>query len=137
MKALTAIILPILVFYLSFVLTITVLERVPSPEAKYKLELLWSYKAIIAGNTELLSENFWNVVLFVPLGMMISGLSLYHREWLAVLLCMTASAFIESIQLATHRGLFEFDDIFHNTLGAVIGVFMCMVMKRHLKRRVE
>lgn len=40
----------------------------------------------------------------------------YHRERLVIILCMAGSTVIEGVQLVTHRGLFEFDDIFHNTL---------------------
>lgn len=137
MKASAAIILPILVFYLSFVLTITIFERVASREAQYMLELFWSYKAVFAGKTQLIAENFWNVLLFLPIGVLTAGLLPRRREWLSILLCAAGSAAIEVIQLVTHRGLFEFDDIFHNTLGAVIGVFMFMIVKTYLKRRTE
>ena len=46
MHASTAIILPVLVFYLSFILTITVIERRARRKARYKLELFWSYSVV-------------------------------------------------------------------------------------------
>ena len=118
-------------FYLSFVLTITVIERVPDREAQHKLELFWSYKAIMAGNAQLLAENFWNVVLFLPIGVLISGLLPRCRVWLAVWICAAGSAAVEVAQLVTHRGLFEFDDTFHNTLilPVIADVFLHFFMR--------
>lgn len=44
------------------------------------------------------------------------------------------SVCIEVVQLVFHRGLFEFDDMFHNTLGTLIGIgiflFVSVVGKR-------
>lgn len=40
------------------------------------------------------------------------------------------SASIEITQLVTKCGLFEFDDIFHNTLGAVVGSMIANVIER-------
>ena len=37
---------------------------------------------------------------------------------------------IEVVQLVFKLGLFEFDDIFHNTLGAVIGFVMWRAIRR-------
>ena len=52
---------------------------------------------------------------------------------MTVFVCILISAGIEIVQLITHRGLFEFDDIIHNTIGAVIGAVIVVV----LRRRVE
>ena len=139
-KASTAIIIPILVFYLSFVLTITILERTPSRHARYELDLFWSYKAIMRGTKRLLAENFWNVVLFVPLSTML-GIIFDARMvkgkrrwiWITVIICFLFSTGIEVVQLITHRGLFEFDDIIHNTLGALIGTAVAVMIRRRVE----
>lgn len=127
-KTSTMAILPFLVFYLSFILTITILERIPTRQPRYELDLFWSYKAIMKGTKKLLAENVWNVMLFIPLASMLAILldarmvhGRKHRIWLSVLICLLFSVGIEVVQLVTHRGLFEYDDIVHNTLGAVIG----------------
>lgn len=133
-KVSTVLLLPILVFYLLFVLTITVFERVSYQMPRYELELFWSYKRAFAGTTQLLWENFWNVVLFIPIGIMAAAL-LKKRLWLAILLGMLLSAGIEVTQLLTRRGLFEFDDIFHNTLGAVIGVGLYLLLRLKKQER--
>lgn len=79
----SAIILPILTLYFSFVLTITILERGPSQGLQYKLVRFWSYKEILVGKASLISENFWNIVLFMPIGVFISGLlNTIENGWL-------------------------------------------------------
>ena len=69
------------------------------------------------------SEVFWNVVLFIPIGVLLMLLLTSKRKWLISVICgFVLTTAIELIQLIFHRGLFEFDDIFHNTLGTVIGI---------------
>jgi len=46
------------------------------------------------------------------------------------------SSSIEFIQLISHRGLFEFDDIIHNTLGTIIGIGMFLFISRAGKRLI-
>ena len=116
--------LPLLAFYLGFTLTITIIERIPSAEAKYQLVVFWSYKAIQAGRNELIAEVFWNYILFIPIGILLAMLLPSKRSWLAIILGMLMSSGIELTQLYLHRGLFEFDDIIHNTLGTIIGVIL-------------
>ena len=124
MKASTALALPLFVFYLCFVLTITLIERVPGDVPRYELELLWSYTDILHGRTGLIPEVFWNVVLFFPVGWILSTCLPRKREWWSVVIGMLLSIGIEVTQLITRRGLFEFDDIFNNTLGTLIGWLM-------------
>lgn len=85
----------------------------------YEMELFWSYRR----GGQLLWENFWNVVLFVPIGMFLSLLA-KKKVWLAGVIGFLLSVGIEGTQLITHRGFFEFDDIFHNTVGAALGVIL-------------
>ena len=134
LSAYSAFTLPLLVFYLAFVSTITIIDRVPSKIARYKLELFWSYKAIANGTVKLIAENFWNVVLFMPVGFLMAGLFRRHRAaWPAMLISAALSALLELTQLKTHRGLFELDDIFHNTLGALIGICLCLLLSSIVK----
>ena len=132
MKANEAILLPILMTYLSFVLTITVFQRDPSQQIRIEWMPFWSYRAILRGSIHILEEVFWNVVLFVPIGAILSVLFADKVPGNAELkwVCVTGfflSAGIEVVQLITRRGLFEFDDIFHNTLGTCAGYFFCQV----------
>lgn len=72
-----------------------------------------------------------NIVMLMPLSvflcLMCRRLNAIH---IGIIGC-ACSMCIELTQYYTGRGLLEFDDIFHNTLGAVIGYF---VMKKQLMR---
>ena len=63
--------------------------------------------------------------MFIPVGLLLGILG-----WKGVLWATGISGAIELIQLITCRGLFEFDDIIHNTLGAVIGFGLYVLLKR-------
>jgi len=117
-----------LVFYLFFVFTITLSGRIPGNEYAYKLKPLWSWRFIIRGETKLIFENMWNIVMFVPIGVLFSFIT--SRKRMAVFLAFVLSLCIELIQLFSMRGLFEFDDMFHNTLGAVIGCLVYMLLRK-------
>ena len=55
------------------------------------------------------------------------------KKWLiSVVVGLFMSSAIEVTQLILHRGLFEFDDIFHNTLGTVIGIGVFVLITRLL-----
>lgn len=127
LKLCSFIAVPVLTFYLSFVATITVVARIPSHEYQYQLLLFWTYKAISNGETHYIYEIFWNVVLFIPIGILIMLLLKFKHKWVvALFIGIFLSALIEVLQLIFHRGLFEFDDIVHNTLGTVIGILVFM-----------
>lgn len=65
------------------------------------------------------------------------GIVLLKRPWLAVLIGVLISAAIEVTQLLTHRGLFEFDDIIYNSVGAVVGFLLYLLLKRIGQREVR
>lgn len=136
MKASTAIAIPLIAFYSAFVLTITLIDRIPTKRPRYELVLFWSYKAIQNGRSDLISEVFWNVVLFIPLGILFS-LLLSKRKWISIVLGMLLSSGIELTQLILHRGLFEFDDIFHNTLGTFIGFIVYLLVSKLLNKLIK
>ena len=48
----------------------TVIERTPRNQMKYKLEMFWTVGDSIDGRRELISEIFWNIVLFVLMGVL-------------------------------------------------------------------
>ncbi len=69
----------------------------------------------------------FNILMFVPLGILLPLLSDSLRSFGIVLLLALIFTFtIETVQLANHTGMFELDDLFNNTLGAVIGYFIVM-----------
>ena len=129
------VVFPILAFYLSFVITITLVERMVTENARYHLEVFGTYKAIANGVQTLISEVFWNIVLFIPIGIMFMLLISFKHKWLiAIVMGLLLSVSIEVIQLIAHRGIFVFDDMIHNTLGTVIGVVLYVLVALAGKR---
>ena len=74
-----------------------------------------------------------NVIMFVPVGMLTGLLWRWRGLWFAAGL----SVGIEILQLITARGLCEFDDIFHNMIGAVIGVGIVMIGRKLFRGETE
>ena len=128
-KLITFISLPALAFYLSFVSTVTILSRIPSSSIQYNIKLFWTYTAILEGNNKLITEILWNVVLFIPIGLLLMIILTHkHKIIISVVGGFILSFAIELIQLVFHRGLFEFDDMVHNTLGAAIGAIIYILV---------
>ena len=119
--------LSILAGYAILVLAGTVLIRASSPEPQYQLQLFWSYAQWDVQKRQILA----NVIMFIPIGFL-AGKDFGRK---GILIAAGFSLLIESIQLLTCRGLFEFDDIIHNTAGAVIG-YSCFVLTEKLFRKI-
>ena len=100
------------------------------------------YSVIFNHNQFILWQIIWNIIAFVPMGNALyylldrteysHGGDRKRKFYKVVLSCGIFSAGIELIQLFFRIGLFEFDDIVHNTLGAVIGYGIAEVGKRFL-----
>jgi glycopeptide antibiotics resistance protein len=114
-----AIIVSLLGSYLFLVLSYTVLLRKPTGSYHYVLELFWTYREIMNGQITYIAEAVLNIVLFMPIGILLAMLKVKWQTVVRTGFC--CSCFIEMLQLVTTRGLFEFDDIFHNTIGATVG----------------
>lgn len=85
----------------------------------------WEIWEIIHGDTEMVYYLIGNVIMLMPLGFLLPVWFKNVDNWKkAALIGLAVSTAIEVIQLITSRGLFEFDDIIHNTLGAVAGYYI-------------
>lgn len=117
--------------YLAIVFGSTVFTRNPGVRQN-QLELFWSWKEIFGigkcgrlGSTTssgLLLENALNMILLFPAGILIPFI-LGRRQscWKGLLIGIVISSMIEILQLVLCRGLFEFDDIIHNSIGCMVG----------------
>ena len=78
-----------------------------------------------------------NIALFVPLGVLLPLLWKPFRKWYAALGAgFGVSLLIELTQLLTARGMCDVDDLFTNTLGAMLGWCAAMlVLALHQKSR--
>ncbi|WPP52918.1 VanZ family protein [Catalinimonas niigatensis] len=65
-----------------------------------------------------------NILLFVPMGVIIFNAS-PQRIWIPWLLGFLISLSVETIQITTQVGNFDVDDILFNSLGTLLGYWLC------------
>ena len=112
----------------------TVFTRQSGPDALWKLRPFWSWRRVLAGDREMLMENLLNIALLLPVGILLP-LTLRRplRWWQGLLTGMLISFVIELCQLFWRRGLFELDDILHNSLGCMLGCIISSWCARRWK----
>lgn len=126
--------------YFVFILVLTIFIRLPNNNFNFELVLFWSYREIIKNHdTELLIQNLYNIVIFVPFGFVVPqcGYKLKNKTVSVketILFGAGFSLIIETVQLISKVGYFEFDDIFHNIAGVALGAGI-FILLRKIKRR--
>lgn len=124
----------LLVEYMFLILCSTVFYRAVAEKMNYEFTPFWSYMAIAAGRSELIEDDLMNIALGIPVGFLLSFIMLKRSWWKAAVVGFLFSSVIELSQLVFRRGLCELDDIFHNTLGAVVGyglgLFMVLAIRK-------
>lgn len=119
----------VLIEYMFLILGSCVIYRTASNIMKYELIPFWSYVAIGKGGHDyLIQENLLNIALGIPVGFLLSFIFTHRSWWKAALVGFLFSSVIELSQLVFKRGLCEFDDVFHNTLGCVVGYGVGVIM---------
>lgn len=116
----------LLAAYALYVFSLAVLSRSSRPEAQVMLRLFWSYEAWPGGWEQIVA----NIAVFVPIGFL-AGLMI---GWRGAALGAGFSVLIELLQLLLRRGVFEFDDMLHNALGALLGAALAVLLRRLKKR---
>ena len=119
----------LLVEYVFLLFCSTVFFRATSVTRQYDFHPFWSYKAIQDGRENLLAENIMNVVVFVPVGLLLSIAFKQMTWWKALLIGCGISVTIEALQFFFMRGFSEVDDVMHNTLGCAIGFLIVAILK--------
>ena len=120
--------------YVAFILILTLFSR----EGSYQQAAwvpLWSWNQVLFhGNQGLLFQICLNIFLFVPLGGLLcccQWVRQQRRPLLTIYLAgLILSSAIEWAQLIFHLGLFEWDDILHNTIGCTLGGLAAVPLKR-------
>jgi glycopeptide antibiotics resistance protein len=134
--------LPILVVYVFLVFASTVFSRKPAADYSYKVIPFWSYREILLGGPDadfLFWEDVFNLCMLLPEGILLTlviGRKDLQKSGLpakVILIGFFTTLLIELLQLILKRGLFEFDDIFHNTLGVTIGCWICRLVASQRK----
>lgn len=121
-----------LLLYMLLVYSYTVLSRQERSGAKYELRLFWSYAALLRGHKVFFTYIIMNILMLLPVGYLLSVLGM--RGMFTMLLGSAFSCLIELSQLITGRGLFELDDIFHNSLGVWLGILLYNSVARILTK---
>ena len=115
------------------ILALTLMGREYNPYSqRFELEVFWSYKkAMFEKNSYFAVEIVCNILLFIPWGFMMPFLF----KWFEKLTVLFAAAVLFSLCIELTQGifclgLFEFDDIINNVLGAVTGWTLFRKMKK-------
>lgn len=111
----------LLLEYLVLLLILSVWARSGMAERKYDFTPFWSYRAVREGNVHLLTQIIANVFAFIPIGLLLGCASGRMKWWKVLLIGGGFSVLIETLQFFLKRGFAEFDDVFHNVLGCMIG----------------
>ena len=120
-KGLRAIFSLLFAEYVLFLFCSTAIFREINEKQKFDFRPFWSYLAIKEGKEELLPEIIMNVVVFIPVGILLGCISKKIGIWLVISIGCGISILIEILQYVFKLGLCEFDDVFHNTMGCLIG----------------
>lgn len=121
-----------IVAYIVIILWYTVLDRSISLQSA-QIELFWSYKLWFQGDWGIGKQIINNIILFVPLGFLCSSFTGEREISTATLVGALLSCLIEALQYSFMRGLFEFDDVLNNTLGALIGGIIFIGLSKRLR----
>lgn len=115
--------------YVMLIFCSTVVYRKISESVKFDYTPFWSYKAIQGGREDILLESIMNVIAFVPVGVLLWLLFRSRKLWQALAVGMGISVMVEMLQYVLKRGFVEFDDVFHNTLGCLIGIMIVALLR--------
>lgn len=125
----------ILACYIILMLCLTLFVRVSSGSNSIQTQWFWGYKS--TDPKILFGDNLFNILLFVPIGCLVGILAKNNKVTLSVLTGLFVSETIECSQLIWQRGTFDVDDLLNNTIGALAGgliVVLVMVFRKKSKK---
>lgn len=123
-------------FYMAMVAGVTLLNRESMAYHQWNFQLFWSHEAVRRGSVSSLLQIISNIVMFMPWGFLVPYIWKKMRSFSAVLSASLGFTLaIESVQLLTKRGLFELDDIIHNTIGGLLGYLIFAAWRKWKMRR--
>ncbi len=101
------------------------------------LKLLSGYfNAWNTWNIHELQMIVFNLLMFMPLGFLLSFLlQSKHKTTKVLWISFFISLMIEFLQLITKRGIFELDDLIHNTIGSMMGYFLAEGITSWIKHK--
>lgn len=118
--------------YIFVVLWLTLIDR-ESGNRRAMLVPFWELANVLRGQERWFyaGQIMGNLALFMPFGFMVR--MIWKVNWKRILLMSICfSVGIELTQYISGRGLMEFDDVFHNTVGAVLGLKIYKVLRERI-----
>ncbi len=110
---------------------------------RYNLELLAEIKRFIkyreyVGFDIFVINILGNVIAFMPFGFLLPLIDRkYRRFFYVAFLSLLFSLAVEGIQMLTHVGIFDVDDILLNTIGGVLGYLLFSVANWIYRRLIK
>lgn len=113
----------IFIGYIVFVLELTIIGRGTSHYLQMNLQPFSGYiDAWKKYSLRDLQNCLFNILMFVPLGILLPLLITKFKEFKLLLLAVVgATVSIETYQTLTGAGIFELDDLMNNSLGGIFG----------------
>jgi glycopeptide antibiotics resistance protein len=122
------------VVYCIFIVWYTIFNRSINEVRFIDLRFMWSYREMLAGDLNWekdVLQNLLNIVFFVPYGALFPV-----KKWKFVLVtAFIFSILIEAFQYIFKLGYCELDDVICNSLGAMIGFGISIVLMKVVKKR--
>lgn len=124
--------------HLAIVLYITLIDRILG-ERRHMLTPFWEIRNVINGTERsfYIGQIIGNLLMLFPTGFLLLAIFQFKRlRWYHIAVTsMLFSIFIEITQYITGRGLMEFDDVFNNTVGCLIGYAVYLIIRRRINNR--
>jgi glycopeptide antibiotics resistance protein len=125
--------------YIFFVLSATLIFRSTHFFNQIELDPIASYRRAANAPTHLaileIRDIILNIAMFVPLGIFLPlTRPRLGKFYIVPPIALLASLTIETTQLVTNRGVFSIEDILHNTLGAALGLALCLTASKIFKK---
>ena len=125
-------IIALFAIYILAVLWITLIDR-EFGNRRAMLVPFWEFANVIKGirRSFFIGQILGNLAMLMPLGFMLPIIRKVNlKQVLLISLCFSSG--IELTQFITGRGLMEFDDVFNNTVGAVLGYKVYDVLRERI-----
>lgn len=109
----------IFILYVVVLLCETVIFREPLRRVDIHHHWFWGYK--VDNFAILYRDNLINILLYIPIGCLVALIAPKYKIPAAMLVGLFLSETVEISQLIWLKGAFDVDDLFNNTMGALIG----------------
>lgn len=127
-KSVQACMITVLCGYFVLVIISTVFARERTADYQYSFDIFWSYRKVMTGENYFLNQIVYNIFMLAPVGFMLP-LALNRMGAVNIFIGCSTSLLIELLQFVLKRGIFEMDDILHNSIGVIIGYLLLFLVK--------